>query len=66
MESSLGRVGIPCGFTVVPVLLDLFFELLIVKDFECHVENSGVVKNDYATIRSRLYVYSHVNAEVII
>lgn len=46
--------------------LDLFFELLLVKDVECHVEDCGVIENYDAPIGSWLDVHAHVNAEVIV
>ena len=47
-------------------LLDLFFELLLVKDFECHVEDSWIVEHYYAAIWSWFDVNTHVDAEVIV
>ena len=49
-------------------LLDLFFGLvlLLVEDFECHVEDGGVVEDYDAAVGTWLNVHAHVNAEVIV
>ena len=39
---------------------------LLLKDFECHVEDGGVVEHDDAAIGSWLDVHTHVNAEVVV
>ena len=66
MESSLARVGIPCFCCCCRWWLDLFFEFLLLKDVESHVEDGWVVEDDDAPVGPWLNVYSHVNAEVIV
>ena len=48
--------------------LDLFFGLgfLLIKDVECHVEDSGVVEDNDASVGPWFNVHAHVNAEVIV
>ena len=64
MESSL-VVGIPCCFTG-DSSLDLFFELLLLKNLECHVKDCGIVEHYDAAVGTWLDVNAHVDAEVIV
>ncbi len=44
----------------------LFFVLLLFEDFDSHVVDGGVVKNNDASVRSRLNVYTAVFAKFVV
>ena len=46
--------------------LDLFFELLLFEDVECHVEDCWIVEDNDSPVGAWFNVHAHVNAEVIV